>query len=251
MNSDFVAEFAKEWGFIETAYHIVNSMAEVRQFSDEIAKSGKWNGDAIEGFVVRCHVAQGISEDRSAPPYPPGSSFFFKLKYDEPYMMYRDWREITKSLLSAKGPIIDASVPKSKLRYPESHLYLKWVKEEISRDRRPFKEYTKGKGIIATRERFLAWLESRKDNGQKSLEDLTNTMEKMRLTENKVKFGKTIIIPIAIPGCGKTSVAIALKHLFGFGHVQSDDIAAKKPAPIFINRVVEQLQSHDVVIADK
>ena len=50
---------------------------------------------------------------------------------------------------------------------------------------------------------------------------------------------------------GKTSLAVALKHLFGFGHVQSDDIHAKKPAPIFIKRVVEELNKHDVVIADK
>lgn len=50
---------------------------------------------------------------------------------------------------------------------------------------------------------------------------------------------------------GKTSVAIALSHLFGFGHTQSDDVRAKKPAPIFIKNVVKLLKDHDVVIADK
>jgi len=53
------------------------------------------------------------------------------------------------------------------------------------------------------------------------------------------EFGKTIIVPVAIPGCGmffwlssslferllgKTAVSVALSHLFGFGHTQSDDI---------------------------
>ena len=46
-------------------------------------------------------------------------------------------------------------------------------------------------------------------------------------------------------------VSIALKTLFGFGHIQSDDIKAKKTAPIFVKKVVEELRSHDVVIADR
>ena len=44
---------------------------------------------------------------------------------------------------------------------------------------------------------------------------------------------------------------MALTHLFGFGHVQSDDIQAKKPAPIFLRNVAEELRTHDIVIADK
>lgn len=46
-------------------------------------------------------------------------------------------------------------------------------------------------------------------------------------------------------------MAIALSHLFGFGHTQSDDVRAKKPAPIFIKNVLKLLRDHDVVIADK
>lgn len=50
---------------------------------------------------------------------------------------------------------------------------------------------------------------------------------------------------------GKTAVSVALAHIFGFGHTQSDDVKAKKPAPIFIQNVVNLLKKHDVVIADK
>ncbi len=46
-------------------------------------------------------------------------------------------------------------------------------------------------------------------------------------------------------------VSVALKTLFGFGHVQSDDIRAKKPAPIFVKKVVDGLKTHDVMIADR
>ena len=50
---------------------------------------------------------------------------------------------------------------------------------------------------------------------------------------------------------GKTTVAVALCYLFGFGHVQSDDIKQKKAAPVFLKNVASALKEHDVVIADK
>jgi tRNA ligase len=50
---------------------------------------------------------------------------------------------------------------------------------------------------------------------------------------------------------GKTAVSVALADIFGFGHTQSDDVTAKKPAPVFIKNVIELLETHDVVIADK
>jgi len=50
---------------------------------------------------------------------------------------------------------------------------------------------------------------------------------------------------------GKTSVSVAIAHLFDFGHTQSDDVHAKKPAPAFIKNVSNLLRTHDVVIADK
>ncbi|KAL5521724.1 TRL1 [Sanghuangporus sanghuang] len=268
--SDAVARFAREWGLIETPFHIVRSIAEVRAFSDEVARRGEWMGEAIEGFVVRCHVGQNKIEangrDRDAPPYPPGSSFFFKVKYDEPYMTYRDWREITKILLASKQSLDTVSIPKSKLRRPESHLYLKWVREEIKKNREAFREYSKGKGIIATRERFLEWLKVNHPEQQilatgdaKMDIDVDVNMNMDEDTEKhpeskskpKKKFGKTIIVPVAIPGCGKTTLAVALTHLFGFGHVQSDDIPGKKAAQEFVKRVKKELDTHDVVIADK
>ncbi|KAH8116068.1 RNA ligase-domain-containing protein [Phellopilus nigrolimitatus] len=246
--SDEVAEFAREWGFIETPHISVNSIVEVQKFSDQIAESGKWNGEAIEGFVVRCHVASEALSDRDAPPYPPGSSFFFKVKYDEPYMMYRDWREITKAVLSLKDPIQEESVFKRKQRRPENKLYLKWVRNEIIQNRQQFDGFAHGKGIIATRERFLQWMQS----DAARTEQLKDALESMDLGGKPTKeFGKTIIVPVAIPGCGKTVIAVALQYLFRFGHIQSDDIPGKKSAFKFINKVVEELKTYDVVVADK
>ncbi|ODQ63465.1 hypothetical protein NADFUDRAFT_53134 [Nadsonia fulvescens var. elongata DSM 6958] len=37
-----------------------------------------------------------------------------------------------------------------------------------------------------------------------------------------------VLVPIATIGCGKTTIAIALNHLFGWKHVQNDDMDRKK-----------------------
>ncbi|KAI0777806.1 RNA ligase-domain-containing protein [Trametes elegans] len=248
---DVVDAFAQEWGFIKTPSTVLDSIPAVRAFTDEVGRTGKWNGEALEGFVVRTHVTEPPTKGgkpASASPYPLGSSFFFKVKFDEPYMMYRDWREATKVLLS-KGPS-PTNVPKSKLRRPETKLYVRWVCDEIKRDRSQFKEYSRGRGIIATRERFLRWLAS--TQGQQAQKEAEKVPEETGMQKDvDLRGGKVIIVPVAIPGIGKTSVAVALSYLFGFGHVQSDDIQAKRAAPIFIKNVKEALENHDVVIADK
>ena len=50
---------------------------------------------------------------------------------------------------------------------------------------------------------------------------------------------------------GKTTVAVALAHIFGFAHTQSDNVRAKKTAVIFHKNVAESLITHNVVIADR
>ena len=149
---------------------------------------------------MRTHVTEPPTKgDKppSASPYPPGSSFFFKVKFDEPYMMYRDWREVTKTLLS-KGPST-TNLSKAKMRRPETQVYVKWVIGEIKRDRSQFAEFNKGRGIIATRERFLKWLES--SEGKDQL-DGTSKEDEVKTVEANKKFGKTVIVPVAVPGVG-------------------------------------------------
>jgi tRNA ligase len=116
-------------------------------------------------------------------------------------MMYRDWREITKKLLTAKGPLDQVTLPKNKMKRPETQVYVKWVKGEIKKNPGAFSEYTKGKGIISTREKFLQWMGS--DEGKKGLKVASEaTVEVVRSQADK-EFGKTIIVPVAVPGCGE------------------------------------------------
>ena len=186
--------------------------------------------------------------------------------------MYRDWREVTRTLLASKGEMNASSLPKSKMKRTETKVYVKWVIEEIKKDRASFNGFAKGKGIIATREKFLKFLETKQ--GMEALDGVKNGNETITPAAATDKSYKTIIVPVAIPGCGvfqilfrtclhshlfffkigKTSVSVALAHIFGFGHTQSDDVQAKSKkarAPDFIKSVVDLLHKHDVVIADK
>ncbi|THU87039.1 hypothetical protein K435DRAFT_867675 [Dendrothele bispora CBS 962.96] len=274
---DVVDSFAEEWGFIRTSSKVCNSIEEVQEFTQKVERDKMWEGQAVEGFVVRTHVTEPSTSAGEGDaitggnysgrgrvaknPYAPGSTFFFKVKFDEPYMMYRDWREVTKTLISLRKKQPSAfsassanSLAKNKMKRPETRVYVKWVIEEIKKDPKAFENFGKGKGIIATRERFLKWV----DETQEGKAEMTEAQEKNTAVEKTVdktsevkEYDKTIIVPIGIPGCGKTTIAVALAHIFGFGHTQSDDVHARKPAPTFIKNVMELLKTHDVVIADK
>jgi len=112
-------------------------------------------------------------------------------------MMYRDWREITKSLLS-KGE--SAKLPKDKMTRPETKTYVAWVKGEIKRNPSLFEGYTKGHGINDTRKRFLEWLET--DEGERGKRKVETDSDKEAPQPPGKEFGKTIIVPIAVPGVG-------------------------------------------------
>ena len=204
---DAVDAFADEWGFIKTVYITLDTIPQVRAFTDEIRKTGTWQGEALEGFVIRTHITEPpISSSRSDKatlgmlPYSPGSTFFFKVKFDEPYLMYRDWREVTKSLLTmqAKSSSMNPNnLPKSKMRRPETKLYVDWAIKEIKANPKAFAQYQNNKGIIKTREMFLEWLAS--NEGKKAVVEPKIEEEKPKV---QPLFTKTIIVPIAIPGSG-------------------------------------------------
>jgi tRNA ligase len=153
-----------------------------------------------------------MGRNRTTPPYKPGSPFFFKVKFDEPYMMYRDWREVTMTLLSTKGQMEASSLPKSKMRRNETKVYVEWVVEEITKNRASFHGFAKGKGIIATREKFLETKQ-----GMEALAGVKNEKEKDTPEVATDKYNKTIIVPVAISGCGAFSISISYflrSHLF-------------------------------------
>ncbi|EAU83033.1 RNA ligase [Coprinopsis cinerea okayama7 len=238
-----VDAFAAEWGFIRTPTLSLPSIKAVKEFTEECSKTGTWNGEAVEGFVVRTTTSSSSppAGSKKTSPYEPNSSFFFKIKFDEPYMMYRDWREVTKALLSMRAKhgeqgMKASALPKGKMRREETRRFVEWVIKDIQRNPGEYEGYMRNKGIIRSRERYLRWVE---EGGVGEIQTVGG-LGKEEGGDGK-EWGKTVIVPVAIPGCGKTTVSLALSKLFGWGHTQSDDVQAKKAAPVFIKNVTKLL----------
>ena len=218
LTEDFsiVESFANDWGFIKTRYINKNTIEEVEDFAKLIeSQNGSINGEPIEGFVVRCKISSNTlgKNMKDCPPYDDNSVFFFKVKFDEPYLMYREWREITKGLLSRyeNGSINDEKGLR-RCSYPHSIIYKDWVKSKIVNDYNLFKEYNKNKGIILVRDLFLNELETSSEmklvfENVKNSWNKKNMNKKDKIIDDRLKdnrpFEKIMLVPIAVPGCGE------------------------------------------------
>ncbi|CBQ70262.1 related to TRL1-tRNA ligase [Sporisorium reilianum SRZ2] len=336
-----VDAFAAHWGFIPTRWIELPTLEEVQRVTGEIEHTGAWEGEPIEGFVIRTHMpdAHAMAElQRDAesqlvrPPYAPGQAWFYKVKFDEPYLMYRDWRELARKMVKDKaeweskvatlssasddtpeptasstpvptepdtrdehnstteetsdaGPskaalkrerkrlakqnakaaaasrtaaqaagLLPPSPPQPRSKRPETALFITWCYDRLygnaALNLKPqpqlFAGLAQNKGIIAMRNAFLAHLADTSPAAGTSSD--TSQEEK-----DEREFTKTVITPIAVPGCGKTVLAIALAELFSVGHVQSDEF--KKKAG-FLAAVEKDLRAHAaernyVLFADK
>ncbi|KAF9963512.1 hypothetical protein BGZ65_002753 [Modicella reniformis] len=251
--SSKVQEVAKEWGFRSTDYVTFNSHQEVMDFAEKVRNVGEYDNRAVEGFVVRCRTKQD------------NEIHFFKIKYDEPYLMYREWREVTKhlwgvELKKAKMSSITATATSTsseehvepmtaRMKYPLTRVYVAFVKNLMQKQPELFLGYNKNQGIIAIRDMFLKEWESK---SPKELESLL-VIPSANTKNSEEDFQRTVLIPIATIGCGKTTVSVALSKLFGWAHVSSDDFhhLRKNSGQKFIQEIVNQLQDNLVVIADR
>lgn len=270
-----VNKIASEYGFLETAYTVLSSVDEVRQFSRDVAANdGQWNGTHVEGFVVRAALRPGSLEKQPQPNDLNEENwqdirrvFMWKIKFDQPYLMWREWREVTKRMLTekrkngddvaAKGRRIlnkdsqngdehtkqstngadqkgkrrmieeeeevddqdktangtlPTSVRADKIRNPETRLYAIWVEKYMQSNPEAFAEYQDNRGILAVREAFLKW-RYETDEGKEMEEKILGGEKKKggknhkegddKSSDSSERFDKTLIVPIAVPGCGK------------------------------------------------
>ncbi|KAG5930643.1 hypothetical protein E4U42_002453 [Claviceps africana] len=227
--SSIVQQFADEWGFLKTGLHVLNDIQEVKAFLEQVAQTGSHEGREVEGFVIRCKM----STDPASRPF---HDWFFKYKFEEPYLMYRQWRECTKALIAGKQPRF-----RKHQRLTEE--YLLYARKRLAADSDLGKLYNQNHGIISLRDDFL---KSKNLSGYDAalLEDLDPVI----MSDVKRDI---ILCPIATIGCGKTTLALALTHLFGWGHIQNDNISGKGRPPRFVRAVLDELQNHPVVFADR
>ncbi|KAJ2783147.1 trna ligase [Coemansia interrupta] len=214
--SDEVIPVAERFGFMKTGLYKFDTVDDGKAFADRVREDQMLDGRAIEGFVVRCRIDDGVRP------------FMFKIKYDEPYLMFREWRELTSRILAEKP---------YHTRYALSEHYVRWVKSEIKRDPSVFENFGT-KGVIGARRRFLEFYET--SGGSLPAEVET------------VHSPKILLVPVGTIGCGKTTMGQALSKLFGFVHVQNDNLRSKKRGMERFNMAVnDALNKSDLVFADR
>ncbi|KAI4143318.1 MAG: hypothetical protein LQ341_002952 [Variospora aurantia] len=228
---ELVHKFADQWGFKKAEYVIKDDLDTVKKFLDGCALTGSWNGRDTEGFVVRCrrkeHGDKTVYQD-----------WFFKYKFEEPYLMYRQWREATKAAIAGRAP-------RFKKHKAITEEYLIYARRQLAKNPKLGAEYNKNHGIIAMRDGFL------KERGLKGSEIIQQEQSGEDPTSNGIS-KNVILVPVASIGCGKTTVAVALTKLFEWGHVQNDNITGKANRPKqFVTQICNTLAVHPVMIADR
>ncbi|KAI7824201.1 RNA ligase-domain-containing protein [Kickxella alabastrina] len=215
--SSEVTKVADEFGFRRTECFMFDSATDGHEFADKIHKDQMLDGRAIEGFVVRCRTENGTKP------------FMFKIKYDQPYLMFFEWHNVTKRILANRPWTY---------KYNLTLNYVAWLRPQIRKNPADFVNY-ETKGVIGMRKKFLEYHQSM--DGRSPAEILNET------ASNTI-----LIMPVATIGCGKTTLSLALSKLFGCGHVQSDDIRRRKNLGLAFNEAMLKLfGTHDVVIADR
>ena len=228
-----VHEFADEWGFKKAQYLIKHDIESMKTFLSDCAETGSYDGRDTEGFVIRCRR-------RDSAQGGDYQDWFFKYKFEEPYLMYRQWREATKAVISGKPP-------KFRKHKQITEQYLQYARRQLVKDPSIGKAYNQNHGIIAMRNGFLNEIglkgsditrqEEEGGDGDSSSDAVTRDL---------------ILLPVASIGCGKTTVAIALIKLFSWGHVQNDNITGKQNRPKqFCMLITNTLAEHPVMIADR
>ncbi|KAK9470051.1 RNA ligase-domain-containing protein [Dipodascopsis tothii] len=228
-----VERLAAVFGFRPIKYVSRNTAADLRRFLEQCAETGGWDGRDVEGFVVRCKAELGGRV----------GDFLFKYKFDEPYFMYRQWRELTKALIEGKET-------KIKKHHKITTEYLRFVRDVIRREPAVGEAFLQNQGIIELRDRFLAAA------GKKGLELIEGEdaaeEERLAAESGRVTDGtRFVVVPVATIGCGKTTLGLTLAELYGWGHVQNDNVTGKGASLRFVEQIKAALGDHRVVFADR
>lgn len=232
-SGELVHKFADEWNFKKAQYLIKDNIGSMQEFLKECAETGSYAGRDTEGFVIRC-------ERKDHGTTGNYHNWFFKYKFEEPYLMYRQWRECTKAVIGGRAP-------KYKKHKQITEEYLTYAQRRLAKDSALGKAYNQNHGIIAMRDGFL------RERGLKGSDIIRQEQEHEGNAQTQESVDKNVILlPVASIGCGKTTLAIALTKLFDWGHIQNDNITGKTNRPKqFTTQVCMALASHPAMIADR
>ncbi|KAL6450380.1 LIG1 tRNA ligase [Candida maltosa Xu316] len=225
-----VNEFSEKWGFKSVQFLTFDDSRKLFTFLHQCSETGTYNGREVEGFVIRCHR--------------DNQDFFFKYKFEQPYLLYRQFRECTKEYISGT-PIHSVRIRKNK---EITRKYLEFVEELFTKSPEFKTEFENGHGIIKVRQLFLENLHE--SNGMKLLE-LDTLLSKQMKDLNLDPVVKYVFVPVATIGCGKTTVFNTLSLLFpNWIHIQNDNIAKKAKLKI-TDLTLKALDNNPVVLFDR
>ncbi|KAI5862490.1 tRNA ligase [Durotheca rogersii] len=226
-SGELVHQFAEEWGFRKIGLQLFDDVNSVKSFLETVAETGSHDGRPVEGFVIRCKMS-------TDPDKKPFTDWFFKYKFEEPYLMYRQWRECTKAMIAGETPKIRKHVK-------ITQEYLAYARKRLAADPKLGKAYQANHGIIPLRDDFLAFKHLKGSEAANIADE----------RDDKTIANDVVLVTIATLGCGKTTVGVALTHLFGWGLVQNDNIRGPKRPVQMVDSVSKLLMKHPVVISDR
>lgn len=135
---------ASEFGFHITQCEKLNSLDSIKEkVQKTVENNGIYNGRLIEGFVARLNTKSNRDDNTF--------NYMVKFKLNKPYLMYREWREITNEYIALKNI-------KTKIKFDETYKYLSWLKKDLEKNPHHYSEYLEKKNIVANRERYLEYL---------------------------------------------------------------------------------------------
>ncbi|BFZ64864.1 tRNA ligase [Saitoella coloradoensis] len=227
-----VATFAQAWGMKKVEYLRKPDVTSLRTFLEEAAETGSWNGIDVEGFVIRCKARESTEVEY-------WEDFFFKYKFEEPYLMYRQWREVTKAIIAGREP-------KFNKHKAITARYISWAKDYLKKNPKIAEEYKNNHGIIAMRNAFVA---AQGMSGAEMANAMRDAVEEKTAGQRK---GPLVLVPVSSIGSGKTTVGLCLEKLFGWGHAQNDNNNRRKGrAMAFAQMIVDEARAKKVVFADR
>lgn len=111
-------------------------------------QTGLYDGREVEGAVVRCKRN--------------GNDFMFKIK-NEQYLVYREYREVTKALIEvSEEGVVTINSKQARCTYEKTPYYIEWLHKRVIDKPEWFREFKLQKGIIHVRQEFEKFWEAGK-----------------------------------------------------------------------------------------
>lgn len=232
---ELLHELAQYLGFKTVDYQKLDTFDDFMLLTNQVKKTGTFNGNEVEGFVIRCKIKD---ENNNKIDY------FFKYKFEYPYNLFRRMREATKKLLD--------NVPIESIKIKDDIYiiknYLIYVQEFFKKNPDSVSDFKKGYGIIGIRESFFDAFK------------IKNNIDLLNFEINNLKnpqcdsihyTNKYLLVPISVIGCGKTLVFTTLSILFeNFSFLQNDDIG-KSSKLKFVDNCLRILVDKNVILAER